>query len=135
KLLVRELHKRYVDRKLNVYSIYLSGSAEGLYLNESVLGVNPRSPLNFFRIRRILTQLQKETKKEKVTVHVHLTWPFFYAALASIGLENIRLIYTEHNTTNRRRRIPLFWVLERLIYSRYAQIICISQGVHDALAK
>lgn len=133
--LVRKLHKSYIDRNLEVYSVYLSGTTDGMSRNETVLGVNPRSPLNLFRIRNILTRFQKKAKKEMLIVHVHLTWPFFYTALASIGLANVRLIYTEHSTTNKRRRIPLFWILERLLYARYAQIICISQGVHDALAK
>src|SRR5690606_41308895 len=102
--------------------------------NESVLGVNPRSPLNIFRIRKILKQISNNASDE-LTVHVHLTWPFFYVTLASLGLSNIKLIYTEHNTTNKRRNIPLLWGLERLLYARYARIICISQGVQEALSK
>src|SRR5690606_3134508 len=70
-----------------------------------------------------------------VVVHVHLTWPFFYVTLASLGLSKTRLVYTEHSTSNKRRKIPLLWVLERLFYGRYARVICISQGVHDSLAK
>src|SRR5690606_22084025 len=101
--------------------------------NEAVLGVNPRSPLNIFRIRKILKELSSKANGD-VTVHVHLTWPFFYVTLATLGLSNIKLIYTEHNTTNKRRNIPLLWVLERLLYARYERIIYISQGVEMAQA-
>jgi glycosyltransferase involved in cell wall biosynthesis len=64
---------------------------------------------------------------------VHLTWPFYYATLASIGLKNIKLVYTEHNTNNKRRNVPALRVLERFLYSRFSRIICISQGVKEAL--
>ena len=133
-LLVRELHKIYISQGLDAHVIYLNGSGEDLGKNETVLGVNPRNPLNIFRIRNLLKQLLKKTAGG-LTVHVHLTWPFFYVTLASLGLGNIKLIYTEHSTTNKRRKIPLFWVFERLLYARYTRIICISQGVHDALVK
>ena len=133
-LLVRELQKIYISQNLDAHAIYLNGSSDDLIDNEAVLGVNPRSPLNIFRIRKILKELSSKANGD-VTVHVHLTWPFFYVTLATLGLSNIKLIYTEHNTTNKRRNIPLFWVLERLLYARYARIICISQGVEEALAK
>lgn len=132
-LLVRELHKIYLSQNLDAHSIYLSGSSEDLGKNEAVLGVNPRSPLNIFRIRKILKQLSRNINGQLI-VHVHLTWPFLYVSLASLGLSNIKLIYTEHNTTNKRRNIQLLWVLERLLYARFSRIICISQGVEKALA-
>jgi len=133
-LLVRELHKIYLGRGLDAYAIYMNGGSEGLDENETVLGVNPRNPLNVFRIRRFLKQLLTKSSGELV-VHVHLTWPFFYVTLASLGLENIKLIYTEHSTNNKRRNIPLLWVFERMLYARYTRIICISEGVRNALAK
>ncbi|OIN07771.1 hypothetical protein BFR47_04000 [Oceanisphaera psychrotolerans] len=98
------------------------------------MGVNPRSLFNIFRIRSLLKKMLI-CANDDLVVHVHLTWPFFYVTLASLGLNNIKLIYTEHNTTNKRRRIPLFWLFERLLYSRYSKIICISHGVHESLAK
>ncbi|MBD3655380.1 glycosyltransferase family 4 protein [Marinobacter sp.] len=132
-LLVRELHEIYTNRNLHVHAIYLDGNIEDLKENEVVLGVNPRSPLNVLRIRKLCKELSGRTKDELI-VHAHLTWPFFYVALASLGLSNVRLIYTEHSTTNKRRKIPLLWVIERLLYARYTRIICISQGVYDSLA-
>lgn len=132
-LLVRELHKIYLGKNLDAHAIYLTGGSEGLGENEAVLGVNPRSPLNIFRIRKILKQLSCNANGD-LTVHAHLTWPFLYVTLASFGLSNIKLIYTEHSTTNKRRNIPLLWMLERLLYSRYNRIICISQGVEKALS-
>jgi glycosyltransferase involved in cell wall biosynthesis len=56
-------------------------------------------------------------------------------ALAAIGLKNLKLVYTEHSTTNKGRKIPLFHILERIIYRQYSKIICISDGVHESLIK
>lgn len=132
--MVRALHRNYIKHNLNAYTVYLSGNPEGLRDEEIILGVNARSPLNLFRIRKLFKHFSN-TANEKIIVHVHLTWPFLYAALATLCLPNIKMIYTEHSTTNKRRRIPLFWTLERLVYKRYDRIICISQGVNDSLAK
>lgn len=132
-LLVRELHKYNISQNVDAHAIYLTGSSKDIGKNETVLGVNPRNPLNILRIRKILKQLSSNAKGH-LTVHVHLTWPFLYVTLASLGMSNIKLIYTEHSTTNKRRNIPLLWVLERLLYARFSRIICISQGVEKALA-
>jgi len=132
-LIVRELHRIYLEQSLVARALYLDGDPAEARTNEEVWGVNPRSPANIFRIRAYLKRLQA-VSSQRLLVHVHLTWPLFYVALASLGLKNIRLIYTEHSTNNKRRNIPFFWALERLLYARYTRIICISQGVHAALA-
>jgi len=131
-LLVRELHRIYLSRKLASHVIYSVADNYTQSQNETVFGLNPRSPFSLLKIRKALKNYAPN-KNNDLIVHVHLTWPFFYASLASLGLNNVRLIYTEHNTTNKRRNIPLFWVLERLLYSRYDRIICISDGVKKSL--
>ena len=133
-LLVQELHKLYLEKSVRSKNLYLSGGSYGLGENEKVISGNPRLPLNIFFIRRQL-RLFINKSDEKIIVHTHLTWPFLYVALATIGLKNLRLVYTEHDTSNKRRKIPLFWLLERLIYRRYSKIICISEGVYESLAK
>ena len=132
-LLVRELHKLYKKKGFAAKAIYFSGSSEGLDQDELVLGVNPRSPLNIFRIRHLLKKYSRESGKD-LKIHVHLTWPFFYVTLASLGVRGVTLFYTEHSTSNKRRKIPLFCYFERLLYSRFSRIICISEGVHASLS-
>jgi len=134
-LLVRELHNIYTNHDVDSYAIYLSGSPDDLKKNEAVLGVKPSNPMNIFRIRKIFKELLRKAKNRGVIVHAHLTWPFLYVALATLGLPKIKLIYTEHSTTNKRRNIPMLWFLERFFYRRYARVICISEGVRNALAK
>jgi glycosyltransferase involved in cell wall biosynthesis len=131
-LLVRELHKRYLAKGVDSHAVYLEGYSDQLGLNEQVLGVNPRSPSNILRIRALLKSFLVRSESE-LLVHVHLTWPFFYVVLASIGLNNLKLVYTEHNTWNKRRKIPLWRYFERFVYARYSKIICISAGVYESL--
>jgi glycosyltransferase involved in cell wall biosynthesis len=132
-LLVRELHKLYLAESVDSHAIYLAGDSSDVGKCEKVIGVNPRSPLSIFHIRKLLKVFLAQSQSNLI-VHAHLTWPFFYVALASIGLKNLILVYTEHNTLNKRRRIPLFRYIERLVYSRYSKIICISPGVYQSLA-
>ena len=66
---------------------------------------------------------------------MHLTWPFFFTTLALMGIKNVKLFFTEHDTTNKRRKIPFFYIIDRLFYSRYLSIICISKGVYNKLAE
>ena len=137
--LFKSCKKKYLEKGCDAHVIYFEGDSQGLEKNESVWGVNPRSPLNIIRIRKFISRLSKKAGKggsnQKLIVHVHLTWPWLYVALASVGFSNIRLFYTEHSTTNKRRSIPMSWAFERLLYSRYDHIVCISQGVHCSLAE
>lgn len=130
-LLVRELHSRIASRGLESRAIYFSTRpGEQLEKGESTLGLSPRNPLAMFALRKELKKLAGNY--DRVLVHAHLTWPFIYVALASLLL-NVRLVYTEHNTTNRRRSVPGARWLDRFFYRRYQRIICISAGVFDAL--
>jgi glycosyltransferase involved in cell wall biosynthesis len=133
-LLVRELHRIYLSQNLNAQAVYSTGCREELGENETIIGLNPRNPRNITCIRKILKQFSARTEGELI-VHVNLTWPLLYTTLASIGLRNVRLIYTEHNTSNRRRGFPILRYFERIIYTRYERIICISDGVKSVLAQ
>lgn len=77
-------------------------------------------PRNIFRIRRLI-----KTGKYDI-VHTHNTAPQLFVSIACIGL-NVRLVSTEHNTTNRRRNNILFKILDAWMYGRYSDVICISK--------
>ncbi|MEQ3722940.1 glycosyltransferase family 4 protein [Alcanivorax sp.] len=131
-LLVRELHKLYENKGVKTKALYFSGKSADKNNGEHVIGVGPKNPLAIFYIRKWIIRLSAESN-DVLTVHAHLTWPFFYVALASLGINNVRLIYTEHNTTNKRRQVPFLRLLERFIYGRYSKIICISPAVKESL--
>lgn len=132
--LVAELHEIYLNRNLSVHTIYFSGISKKKNKNKTTLGLNSRSPLNIFLLRKVLKKLLAKSKNELI-LHSHLTWPFFYTVLAAWGLKKIKLFYTEHNTTNKRRNIPMLWSIERFFYSKYSKIICISEGTKKSLSR
>ena len=78
---------------------------------------------------RTIFKLKPYLKKADI-VHVHLFPSFYYVALCK-KLFNIKskLIYTEHNTTNRRMNNSFFKPIDLYIYSLYDKIICISDTV------
>lgn len=136
--IVRNLGKQLKSEGFEINIIYFNNKSKSsksiidIEPNEYFLNVGDRNPYSIFKIRTFLKKIIK--KNRKVIVHVHLTWPFFYTSIASLFL-NVNLIYTEHSTTNRRRKIPLLKYLDRIIYSHYSQIFCISDGVQRSLSK
>lgn len=83
-----------------------------------------RNPFLAFKVRYII--------KDYDVVHAHLVHALYICSLAAIGL-NTKLVYTEHNTYNNRRRLTFLRPIEKWIYSRYQKLISVSQQVQDAL--
>lgn len=65
-------------------------------------------------------------------VHVHLFPALYYAAFIPNWDSKCKLIYTEHSTTNRRRK-PFFKIIETFIYKKYSSIFAISDKVKEKL--
>ncbi|MBY6192911.1 glycosyltransferase [Marinobacter hydrocarbonoclasticus] len=129
--LVRETHRRYLQKGVNSEVVFFSSGGRDLARGEYSLETGLRSPLAIMRLRRYLNT--KKQENPDLVVHAHLTWPFLFVALASLFL-NVPLVYTEHNTHN-RRRVRWLQRLDRWFYSRYQRVLCISKGVHDALSE
>lgn len=95
----------------------------------SILSKKSLYKFNFlFKIRDII--------KDYDLVHSHLFPSQYWLVFSSMILARNKrpiLITTEHNTYNRRRKIPFFKVLDRFVYNRYDKIISISQMTDDAL--
>ena len=133
-IIVEELDRIFLEKNLRSHVIYFTGKPKHIKKNHFFLDLNPRNPLSIFYIRKILKNLIK-LKNNELIIHVHLTWPFFFTAIALIGLKNYKLFFTEHDTTNKRRKIPFFYLIDQIFYSRYSYIICISNGVYKKLSK
>ena len=86
---------------------------------------NYKSPLNIWRIRRIIRNYD--------VVHVHLFPSLYWVAIASIGLKHTKLVWTEHSTNNQRRRKWYLRPIEKWMYRRYAGIVSISKQAQEAL--
>ncbi|EGR4118460.1 glycosyltransferase family 4 protein [Vibrio cholerae] len=113
------------------YAIYFSSFISGYRRPNTIyFGSNPRSLLNIFKLRKTIKMLIE--KHGELIVHAHLTWPLFYVALGLFNL-NVKLVYTEHSTFNKRRKYPFLKFFERLVYSRYSRIVGISNSVSKSI--
>lgn len=83
-----------------------------------------RNPFLAFKVRSII--------KDYDVVHAHLVHALYVCSLAARGLK-IKLIYTEHSTSNNRRGKAYVRPIEKFIYGRYNKLISISQQTQDAL--
>lgn len=96
-------------------------------LQESVNKKDIYSPKHIFRIKKLL--------KNYDIAHVHLFPAQYFAVFAKmISGAKTKLIFTEHNTTNRRIKNKLFKPVERFIYSKYRKLVCITQEIYDIYA-
>lgn len=74
--------------------------------------------------------------KKYDVLHVHLFPAFYFAVIAKIiSFSKIKLVYTEHSVTNKRRNNWFFRQIEKFFYKAYHQIICISDEVKMQLQK
>lgn len=84
---------------------------------------------NPFYIFKIIPYLKKYD-----LVHVHLFPSLYFVALAKVfSFSDIKLIFTEHSTANRRMHQPKLFVMERFIYKYYNKIVSISDEVKNSL--
>lgn len=93
----------------------------------SRVGSSVYNPQNIFYLRNIINQYD--------IVHTHNTAPQLFAPIAKelIKGDGVRLVTTEHNTTNRRRNKPYLKFIDRWMYSKYAKVICISNQAEKNL--
>lgn len=69
-------------------------------------------------------------------IHVHLFPAQYWAVLAKwLSFSKAKLIFTEHNTHNRRMENGLFKFCDKIIYSGYSKVVCITQEVMNILKK
>lgn len=71
--------------------------------------------------------------KDYDIIHSHLSQPQYFVAVANYGL-NKYLVFTEHNTTNRRMANSAFKLLEKWCYNRYHSVIAISDEIKVILS-
>lgn len=98
--------------------------AKGIRIIDFGEGNSVYNPMNIIRLRNLI--------KNYDIIHTHNYSPQIYGVLANIGL-GVKMVTTEHNTSNRRRSIKGFAAIDRLMYSRYDRIICISKKAEDNL--
>lgn len=69
-------------------------------------------------------------------VHVHLFPSQYYVVLAKIlALGNMKVVVTEHNTTNNRMRIPVFSYIDAFTYHAFNTTVCISEEIKGIMKR
>ncbi len=137
KLLLETLPIYNLEKNITVDLLLLNGN-EHPFLTQlikinccKVFTLGYSSVYNPFLIFKIIPYLKKYT-----IVHVHLFPALYWVALAKLlSFSKIQLIFTEHNTTNRRMKMPVFKVLDKFIYSQYKKIVTISKKVDFEIKK
>lgn len=67
-------------------------------------------------------------------IHAHLFPEIYLTLLATAGLRNIDLVYTEHQAYNRRRDYPFFFkFLEQFVYHQYSHVIAVNESTRKNL--
>jgi glycosyltransferase involved in cell wall biosynthesis len=85
-------------------------------------------PSVVFALRRLLRQRGYDV------VHAHLFPELYVLSLATVGLPDVRLVYTEHRSTNRRRELGLFGrMVDKLAYDRFDRIISVNRSTEQSL--
>lgn len=84
------------------------------------------NPLHIFRLFRFLQ------KNHFDVIHTHNTAPQLFAAIVAM-LRNLSLVTTEHSTSNRRRGMKWYRLIDVWMYSKYAKIISISDAAEHNL--
>ena len=90
-----------------------------------MIGLTEGSVYNPWLIFKIIPYLFKYE-----LIHVHLFPSLYWAVLGKwLSFSKKVFIYTEHSTSNRRRKSLVFKLLDRLIYSGLSKVITISEEV------
>ena len=126
---VKELSNE-VSKHYNVVVILLNDNCNAYTIDESdtlevVTLIGKGLLTKYFSLKKVLL------KYDVNILHVNL-FPSSY--LAAYVPRHIKLIYTEHSLWNKRRRL-LYKPLEILIYSRYAEIGCVSNNAKESLLR
>lgn len=131
--IVRQLVHSMAELNFESKALYFH-NARKIKLTDSEIDLDLCSPYGIkalFRLRRIIKQL---SNGRRLIVHAHLSWPLYFVPMALMFLK-IPIVFTEHNTHNRRREIAIMRPIERLIYAQYHRIACISLGAYSSLSR
>jgi glycosyltransferase involved in cell wall biosynthesis len=92
------------------------------------LGTSVYNPLHVFRMIPFLRKYD--------IAHVHLFPSQYWIVLAKIlSFSKIKIVVTEHSTTNPRIKNYFLSILDRFIYKFYDKIVCITNDVYQIIIK
>ena len=134
KLMV-DLLPMFKKKGLNVELLLFDGTRTAFYnklIDQGLIihSLNERgqiySPLNIIKLKNYISRFD--------IIHTHNTACQLFVPLAKhIYAGNARLVTTEHNTTNRRRKIFFWKPIDYWMYKQYIKIIAISDKTSEFL--
>ncbi len=129
--LVLDALPKFVEKGIDISLLLLNGEntsfLTSLERDEccAIHKVSTGSVYNPFLIFRLIPYVRKYD-----IIHVHLFPALYWVVFAKLcSFSSTKLVFTEHNTTNRRRNLFIFKWIDRFVYSRYAKIITVSTEV------
>lgn len=131
--LLPRLRQRGIDVELLLFdgtrtSFYEQLKHRGIQIYSLGKGIQAmHNPLLIFKLRKFL-------KKRYDVIHTHNTPCQLLTAIAGWKCPSL-LVTTEHNTFNRRRAWSWYRHIDRWMYDKYAQIICVSEQVRHHLSE
>lgn len=135
--LIMETLPLYAERGITVDLLLLNGTSHAFLENLAakeccqIFTLGNSSVYHPKHIFGIIPYLKKYN-----IVHVHLFPAQYYAVLAKIiSGAKTKLIFTEHNGTNRRLDNFLFSLIDQQIYKYYKKTICITYDIKDILLR
>lgn len=132
--IIIKLSNELVDRGYGI-TVYLLKAADN-YLEKqlsSKVRLVSNSKRNIFCYSNF-KNLNREIKDHDI-VHVHLFPGLYIVSLLTFFNKRKFTIYTEHSTTNKRRKFSFLKYFERVVYSRYKIVTCINKNASDILLK
>lgn len=128
--LVTDLSLRFHEAGHEVSVLLLDGTRTPFYEELERGGIAVTALSEGFKSMRnpfLLFKLVRFLKAGRFDIaHTHNTSCQFLAAAASLFVR-VRLVTTEHNVSNRRRKWSWFKPFDRWMYSRYSRIICVGE--------
>lgn len=121
------------DPDLNVSCFVFKTTGSSLEKNLLANGVKiisaDSSPFSLSSAKTLCSLMKKAD-----VVHAHL-FPSNYITAMLKSFSGAKIIFTEHSTHNRRRDHKFLRPLERLVYSRFDKIACISEATASNLSE
>ncbi|SFC35621.1 Glycosyltransferase involved in cell wall bisynthesis [Algibacter lectus] len=136
--LVVDTSIRFQQKGHDVTILLLNGTTTPLYnkikeipeitIKAIAIDKNIYNPINILKIKTLISKYD--------IIQTHLFPTFYWVAFAQlISLKKKKIIFTEHNTTNRRRSKSIFKFLDKIVYRQFTKIITISDAVDNNLRK
>lgn len=98
--------------------------AKGIKVFDLGIGGSVYSPIRLIKLTSII--------KKYDIIHTHNTAPQLFVAIVSF-FNKSKIVTTEHGGSNRRRAIKGFKIIDKWMYHRYDNIICIAEKTKENL--